>query len=1512
MQEHIKDKKQTLKNTYFNDPQRIISDYNIEEQTKKDYHGREILELLQNAVDQLEEESQSKILLKLNDNLLIIRNTGKPFSKEGLNSLMLSHFSGKSNEDNTIGAKGLGFRSLLTWAETITIYSTNLAVAFTEEYASEFLIELKQNNQVRDVVKELSRTAILVAPKLIEPKILTEYTTSIEIEIKSEMLKNVQEQIQKLDERVLMFIKNLNSLNIQHNDDAYALQKTIKKTSQYETITLSGRSNQQEKWQVYWHPITIEQKEHEIALAYPLDFELKDQKLYSFFETGVEFPLPVLIHATFDLKSDRNDLVESKINCELLHKISDFFIQHTVEQCTYPVNYKVFDQLKSVNNLPDKLAGCKNLDNFYQERLKDAKVLPTVRNTYISLEDNPKYYEVNFAKYLQNENFEQLLLFRENKNPLKKDREYPEEKKNREYPEEDLVLKINTYLESANEENRAGLCKEFLDYIKPPSSLKFTQDKDGKPIYPKFILDKDGNSTEGKQIFLPPTEHNTSFPTPPEFINVVFIKTSLYEELKKISIPDTSLEKSFSIKKYELKEIVEKVIDFITDDIPMEQNQEILAWLWQLFLSDRLSKLYIENKSKIRMKNRKGALKLANKLYFGKEYDNQILEDLFSYDSTFADEFFIDPSNKLLAKQEDDDHFKKFLTWSGVARYPRVIKKQSFRNPNYERIVIDYYNSKNSYMKIQKVTNLSSVRVLDKYEDILKNASTMHILAWLAEDNTAKQMVGKPDDKMIDKPDEIFKAEVNVRRIKSEQIREKDDKITNSDVASFMRFEFQHFEWIIFNNQRYTPQACFFSSSWHNKGLTDQLAPDLTVIDEETFFTKNQNKLKDILLKIAPIKQLVDLNTTRLTNILNKLPTLTDQELAQNIASTIYAEMLKESKSKDMAGVEKVYTKYHGIQPVNEVSYLTNTTKHLPKEILKKFKIIDLSRTQNQLNISKYFKSIKPLSKIECVFNGYEKHPNEKEFSDDFNHFKCTSLCLDIGKDIHSEKATATIEKWRKLTLKFCSSIIVSHENQENELEDYSIFINSKDNIRYLKVPKEINVLQAKSQRNFQEAVIEAIGDVLSKQNPPPYQNLYVYNKEDRQRDINDLLWEEMSKELSEKQRMFKEDLEALIKDPAILSIFHSLIKDIEFDNITIEAGISLIQLLRKHTKIDDVKSFNEYFKFDLNLRSDYMNQLKALVEKNKAKYKEQLFLEYKNKTIDEQKQFLKIISQFEKEPLDDTKIDNSIDFDCQKFLEEKYPLLKKNKVSNPTIDQQYFRNEKAFKDEKSKNLVEEVLKEYDSLLYFGQLKYLDSIYQEAVKKQVVQAAKEQEKVTTLSQEKSMEIRKDITTKAKSNPSKKDKATSTHSVSNPDFEEKNRQQAKQGGDAENMVYQKYCELYGKEKVTWHSYYAKKAGINSMGKDGLGYDLTYTNEAEETVYVEVKSTGGSTGQFYMSLKELAVAQDVTKQHEIAFVQLTKDGAQLIPLKNWFHGENPTYNMTPNSYLIEFEIEIESPN
>ena len=161
-QEHIeKIRAQKIeKFTGFDTERNLLQAYNLDENFSKSYHGRELLELLQNVDDAYEELCQNepslrgkevKTLIEYKNNILKVCNTGTTFRKDTIERLCQGAVSAKN--EKYIGNKGIGFRAILNWAKKIRIYSGDYSIEFSEEYAKCQFNKIREN----EIVKKTTR-----------------------------------------------------------------------------------------------------------------------------------------------------------------------------------------------------------------------------------------------------------------------------------------------------------------------------------------------------------------------------------------------------------------------------------------------------------------------------------------------------------------------------------------------------------------------------------------------------------------------------------------------------------------------------------------------------------------------------------------------------------------------------------------------------------------------------------------------------------------------------------------------------------------------------------------------------------------------------------------------------------------------------------------------------------------------------------------------------------------------------------------------------------------------------------------------------------------------------------------------------------------------------------------------------------------------------------------------------------------------------------------------------------
>jgi len=353
-------------------PDRITSEYKAEKETKKDYKGRELFELLQNADDA--GAKNVSFDLNIQKSILTISNTGSTFSLKGYKSILLQNNSSKNSEE-FIGNKGKGFRSILTWADKILIRSNGIDLIFSERLAQNYLQKIPFKNKIN----ESARAATLAFPEIIDNNETEQkWGTQIIIKYKDEYLSDINKQLQNLfsTKCLLEFLNNIEELNV--ND------KNIKKNiKNYEVLNSVKELFPNSCKFIKENDIY---KKYEIKGILSKTEDLSTEPLYAFLPTKIRLNLPILLHVTFELNSDRNDIRDSEKNKfifdQVVNYIKDNVILYTQKECSW-LPYSILNYSYREQNI-------ENIFSFYTkiDKLKqNLKIIPCIDGKYRNISD---------------------------------------------------------------------------------------------------------------------------------------------------------------------------------------------------------------------------------------------------------------------------------------------------------------------------------------------------------------------------------------------------------------------------------------------------------------------------------------------------------------------------------------------------------------------------------------------------------------------------------------------------------------------------------------------------------------------------------------------------------------------------------------------------------------------------------------------------------------------------------------------------------------------------------------------------------------------------------------------------------------------------------------------------------------------------------------------------------------------------------------------------------------------
>lgn len=417
------------------DSSRIRQDLTKEFSTSKDYKGREIYELIQNAED--EESDFVRIELNTNEQLLIISNGGgncSSFSMSGFSSIMMAEMSPKEkSKGRYIGYKGLGFRSLINWAEGIQIISSGVKCSFSRKIAKDYWLQIaealrvagpKKGFDAEQVIEKHEKfarrnfnldspVAMLSIPK-VEDCVDHKYTTQIRVMYKDGNEDSILEQLQLLSGKVLLFLEHLKRIElcIDGVEKRIEKQNCDQESDELKRITLLEQGEKQnlqhwlllkdegEKEQLDHHPDLLQK--YEVAVAYCLEKQNTVDYVYSFFPTRVRLHLPCVVHATFELDSSRNAIIGTPGNLWIQEKLAETLLTFAVllakREATPSWSYFDLLRLKEENDIHE----LPRLHDILEKQRETMAVYPTLQAGYQKLKDTMSYSEV-WAEYLQSD-----------------------------------------------------------------------------------------------------------------------------------------------------------------------------------------------------------------------------------------------------------------------------------------------------------------------------------------------------------------------------------------------------------------------------------------------------------------------------------------------------------------------------------------------------------------------------------------------------------------------------------------------------------------------------------------------------------------------------------------------------------------------------------------------------------------------------------------------------------------------------------------------------------------------------------------------------------------------------------------------------------------------------------------------------------------------------------------------------------------------------------------------------
>lgn len=881
----------TSKRLYLKD---MEADYKLTSQ----YKGREIYELLQNIDDAAYKDNTDMpctAYIEFDGVCLSISNHGRPFTISTLQRLCQGGVSDKGDE--YIGCKGIGFRSVLNWAEEIMIYSGSgdncIPVGFSADYTNTQLkgifnssdIDQSVKDHLNNQINELENKGIdssfpnFRLPEVITPIDMHGYDTVIKLKVKSEIRQHIIDDIANTDKfrYILLFLPHITTIEFKIKENGGSVKNFIYSKSKLEngrtqliindnglitSNTYHCRSKEERLSRKYGGSDIMK-----LAVGIPCDEseEIINNTLYTFFPImDLNSPFPALLHATFFLLDNRNDLDlnshdNKEVNRLVFRALLEFYIRTVVDVTDGERRLKLLQPFNiSANPYEDfhfdgSLAKL-NMENYFFEECRHQELFYTVNNKFLKGEDSPVVLE-SFPgdEIFVGDKFSGVVKFIANN----KTRSFARRISSEHIDEETYLCEaINSASDNWSVRKRITVFRWWhsLGFNSLPRLLKV--------LGGKFLINKD------EPCFLSEDEKPEWVESIPAWATISVLDDEDQNELLRVFKGDIDRNVKNESRKRVLARLIRKDLVDIQEqssrqavispvnssvDNDFERAKQFIGWLWKVW-SDSSFDDTIKNRVNFVVPAEGGKVCNARNVYIGADYGNSLGEKLFSNIGCYS---------KLLKMDFGDTDIKKvrsFFNELGVSEFPRVCETRKEHVNGTEMRFVDYVLCK-QHISIENIRAYNTVLCsIDNIEHILNHPDTLLILKWIFSDSRLRNSIfynEQPENCCIEY---LEKNKRNPHRLNK-----------GWQLPSYMRFLFSNVRWFSIRGEWHRPGELIITN---NNYLNDfgMLCVTESELDSYSHGICSNEELRNLLILLGSKTSFLELESDKFYGLLLNLP----------------------------------------------------------------------------------------------------------------------------------------------------------------------------------------------------------------------------------------------------------------------------------------------------------------------------------------------------------------------------------------------------------------------------------------------------------------------------------------------------------------------------------------------------------------------------------------------------------------------------------------------------------------
>lgn len=1133
-------------------PSQLVADKRREQGISRDYKGREILELLQNAADAAKKANKrGQVHIELSPAGLLIANSGVGFTTGGVKSLQTADLSPKrSKNSKLIGSKGLGFRSVLNWSRHPVILSGALHLAYNVRYA-ETLIEglASQSQQVRNVLEDEEVIGGSPIPLLPFPIHLNSRTNKAYVEdsdllarceaLKSEgfdtviampfdrsnSFENACQQLQQLRPEFLLFSEWIETLSVSiknNQNDQAIIDKTWNSLLQDDDTVLLLTQDHLESTEIeqHWRLFTDtgdidkallrdsdDPDNYHLVVALREDGLAEPANLYSFFPTSIALPIHALCHASLELEQNRKHLQDGEANRFVLKKLA-VFLENIVEEQVAASNdhYHAIDLLSPENLLKGYDEDIQVFQTTLIDEIKSRKILPTVSGELI---------DAYHANYLPSNGYDFSWL----PESIFSSTVIPRKRLDKELFDE---LGVNEL--SAEEFVRLLCSAELTIELRASIVLGLINEKfDDEYCYPGLLLDAAGNElTEEDSVYQPGSGLDSDLVFP-DWANVKILNNQLWELLRTNSVRDSAKALSaFGVQEYSLGNLIVGLVSSanraIKEHDEFKVRTELLRSLYKLYIQHDDNRPGFPVNTSAVLINQNNKWVKAKSLYFSAGY---------SVDGNIVGRLYKKSPDKLLIKPDvfsnlgiEKADLLGFFEWLGVETWPRDVTEKkvdsdfldfTFSKISFPAVFEDNYIFK-TIDEMPRGCGLQYVKSLDGIDAIVSSDSDA-ILAWLAKDIRASTWLTSSENngKLSFVPPGCFNA-----------------RLFKGDLPSYIHWKIKYSSWLNSSDGKpLAPVNCMVNDAAVSGVFPRPVAPSKDTME---LYSLNSSLLKHAWINTGVRSGIEELESEEIYALLLEFP---DKNPTGKLAKKLYNWLIKTVDfSLDEEGVN--YQKYinEGLilaQKGDDINYFpVKDVYHVdvegfPTELLKTLPVASLLKKRGADKVRRLF-GVNVLDKV--AVNEKVVHHRAAICTEEANKlFQSSKKYIEIYRHNYSAKPQL-LKEFQRLQLVVCSQVTTeitfNNDTIRNQLPPWTYAIEGDQLYVSCNPANDTDV----SNPLLSNAIGDAIASIFGLTEGTPFAQIYQCDESNRAVLLSKMLGDEIDDDLDK-------HLQALIEESA-------------------------------------------------------------------------------------------------------------------------------------------------------------------------------------------------------------------------------------------------------------------------------------------------------------------------------------------------------------------------------------------